>query len=57
MKSKLKSDTIDADLSSLKDSIAALEEVLDQDDYDSFEASEYCDEIEQLASAIQEALQ
>lgn len=52
-----KINTIDADLSSLKNALEALDEVLEQPDYDISEVSEYCDEIEELAIAIRAAVE
>lgn len=48
--------TIDADLSTLKDTIDALDEVLSDPDFDLGEATDYCDQIEELAKAINESL-
>jgi gas vesicle protein len=51
-------DTVPHDLSTLKDTVEALDEVLHQndEDFDPGEAEEYCDQIEELAKAIRDGL-
>lgn len=49
-------DTVLADLRTLKDTIEALDEVLQDEDFDQTQITDYCDQIEQLAIAINEGV-